>query len=70
MSDPMCKAVAAAKARTGLSYADIAGKVGSSEQHVIDICTGSKKPTQAEFDALARALGITTPLPHDSAHTA
>ncbi|KAG6828632.1 hypothetical protein H0H92_007224 [Tricholoma furcatifolium] len=65
--------------RKGLSYAAIADKIGESEQHVIDICTGSQRPSAAEFNALAKALNITTPwppsfvanqLPHDGAHTA
>ncbi|KAF8628302.1 hypothetical protein AX17_006005 [Amanita inopinata Kibby_2008] len=68
--DPQCAAVAAAKDRSGLSYSQIASKIGSTEQHVIDICTGTQRPSAAEFQALAVALGITTPLPHNSAHTA
>ncbi|KAF9269795.1 hypothetical protein L218DRAFT_953420 [Marasmius fiardii PR-910] len=66
---PQCAAVNAAKEKTGLSYAAIAQKIGGTEQRVIDICTGNQKPTQAEFDALARALNITAPLPHDTAHS-
>ncbi|KAF8882114.1 hypothetical protein BD779DRAFT_1544025 [Infundibulicybe gibba] len=68
--DPQCSALAAAKTKAGLSYAQIGEKIGKSEQHVTDICTGKVKPTQAEFDELARALNITAPLPHDSAHSA
>ncbi|GJE92422.1 hypothetical protein PsYK624_085760 [Phanerochaete sordida] len=66
--NPQCAAVAAAKEKSGLSYADIAGKIGQSEQHVIDVCTGKTTPTKDEFDALARALNITAPPPHDAAH--
>ncbi|KAF8624457.1 hypothetical protein AX15_005863 [Amanita polypyramis BW_CC] len=68
--DPQCSAVAAAKSRSGLSYSAIASKIGTSEQHVIDICTGAKKPTTSEFTALARALDITAAIPQNSAHTA
>ncbi|KAK1229250.1 hypothetical protein PQX77_006745 [Marasmius sp. AFHP31] len=66
--DPQCAALNAAKTKKGLSYAQIAEKIGQTEQHVTDICTGKQKPTQAEFNALATALDITTPAPHDSAH--
>ncbi|KAF7353784.1 Short-chain dehydrogenase/reductase family protein [Mycena venus] len=55
---PQCSALAAAKERSGLSYTAIAGKIGKSEQHVIDICTGAQKPTTEEFNALAEALDI------------
>lgn len=34
--NPQCSALAAAKQRSGLSYADIATKINKSEQHVID----------------------------------
>ncbi|KAJ3817408.1 hypothetical protein F5880DRAFT_1604459 [Lentinula raphanica] len=54
--------------RTGMSYKQIATKVGKPEQHVIDVCTGTVKPTAAEFNALATVLGITDAPPHDSAH--
>jgi len=67
--NPQCTALAAAKTRSGLSYGDIAVKIGSSEQHVIDICTGTQKPTPAEFNALAGALGIQSQVPATSAHT-
>ncbi|KAF9002577.1 hypothetical protein BDQ17DRAFT_1425893 [Cyathus striatus] len=67
--DPQCSAVASAKEKSGLSYSQIATKIGTSEQHVIDICTGAKKPTQPEFNALAQALGITAPLPHNASHS-
>ncbi|EEB91297.1 hypothetical protein MPER_10368 [Moniliophthora perniciosa FA553] len=58
----------AAKTKKGWSYAQIADKIGQSEQHVVDVCTGKSKPTQAEFNALAQALGITDQPPHDSSH--
>ncbi|GBE84459.1 hypothetical protein BKA93DRAFT_826373 [Sparassis latifolia] len=66
--NPQCTALAAAKDRKGLSYEQIASQLGTSEQHVVDICTGSKHPTTTEFDALARVLGITAPPPSDGAH--
>ncbi|KIY53877.1 hypothetical protein FISHEDRAFT_54865 [Fistulina hepatica ATCC 64428] len=89
--DPRCTAVAAAMKKSGLTYAQIATKIGRDEQHVIDdhniliplylrspllgfiassfsfparvamVCTGSCRPTAAEFDALAGALNITSP---------
>ncbi|KAJ7460863.1 hypothetical protein B0H11DRAFT_2227892 [Mycena galericulata] len=66
--NPQCSALAAAKDRSGLSYGDIAAKIGKSEQHVVDICTGAQKPTTEEFNALARALGIQSSAPAISAH--
>ncbi|KAH8826372.1 hypothetical protein DL96DRAFT_1607806 [Flagelloscypha sp. PMI_526] len=66
--NPLCVAVANAKDKSGLSYADIATKIGTNEQHVIDICTATKSPTKAEFDALATTLGITDAPPKDDAH--
>ncbi|KAF8066649.1 hypothetical protein FPV67DRAFT_1670140 [Lyophyllum atratum] len=68
--DPQCTALAAAKDKSGLSYAAIAQKIGKTEQHVIDICTAKQKPTKDEFDALAKALGITANVPNDSSHVA
>ncbi|TDL20312.1 hypothetical protein BD410DRAFT_791100 [Rickenella mellea] len=65
---PQCSALAAAQRKTGLSYKEIAAKIGKDEQHVIDVCTGKVTPTQSEFDALAQALGITSAPPHDRAH--
>ncbi|KII85526.1 hypothetical protein PLICRDRAFT_44839 [Plicaturopsis crispa FD-325 SS-3] len=66
--NPQCSALAAAKEKKGYSYSQIAAKIGKSEQHVIDVCTGAARPTPDEFNALARALDITAPVPHDSAH--
>jgi len=68
--NPQCTALAAAKDRSGLSYGDIAAKINKSEQHVIDICTGTQRPTTEEFDALAKALGIHSAVPANSAHAA
>ncbi|KAJ4474298.1 hypothetical protein J3R30DRAFT_3707091 [Lentinula aciculospora] len=61
--DPQCAALNAAKTRTGMSYSQIAAKINKPEQHVIDVCTGTVKPTAAEFNALARVLGITDAAP-------
>ncbi|KAJ7253365.1 hypothetical protein B0H12DRAFT_1116867 [Mycena haematopus] len=67
--NPQCAALAAAKQKKGMSYAAIATEIGTSEQHVIDICTGTQKPTTAEFNALAKALGISSSqAPANSAH--
>jgi len=66
--NPQCAALAAAKDKSRMSYADIAGKIGKSEQHVIDICTGTQRPTADEFNALAKALGIQSQAPATSAH--
>jgi len=66
--NPQCTALAAAKDRSKMSYGDIAAKIGQTEQHVVDICTGVQKPTNQEFDALARALGISN-APAIPAHT-
>ncbi|THU82278.1 hypothetical protein K435DRAFT_967057 [Dendrothele bispora CBS 962.96] len=65
--DPRCSALSNAMKAKGKSYADIAKAINQSEQHVIDICTGSKRPTDAEFNALASALGITN-VPHEGVH--
>jgi len=66
--NPQCSALAAAKVKSGMSYADIAARIGKNEQHVIDICTGAQKPTTDEFNALARVLGIQSSPPANSAH--
>jgi len=66
--NPQCVALANAKDKKGLTYAQIAQLVGQSEQHVIDVCTGKVTPTKSEFDALAKALDIKDTPPHDSAH--
>jgi len=66
--NPQCAALAAAKDKKGLSYAEIAGKLGISEQRVVDICTGAAVPTTGEFNSLANVLDITSPAPRDSAH--
>ncbi|KIM43754.1 hypothetical protein M413DRAFT_443662 [Hebeloma cylindrosporum] len=66
--DPKCAALAAAKAKKGLSYAQIASGIGSTEQRVIDVVTGQSKATDAEFNALAQVLGITN-VPHTGVHS-
>ncbi|KAL0958981.1 hypothetical protein HGRIS_014296 [Hohenbuehelia grisea] len=65
--NPQCSALAAAKDKKGLSYAQIANKIGQNEQHVIDVCTGKVTPTEAEFNALAQVLGIQN-VPHQGVH--
>ncbi|KAF7323325.1 Transcription factor [Mycena chlorophos] len=65
--NPQCSALAAAKDRSGMSYGAIAGKVGLSEQKVIDICTGAQQATTSEFNAIANALGISN-APATAAH--
>jgi len=71
-SNSQCKAVAAAMDKSRLSYEQIAREIGgnTTKEHVEGIVKGTTKPTAGEFQALARALKITTPLPNDSAHTA
>ncbi|TFY64539.1 hypothetical protein EVG20_g5916 [Dentipellis fragilis] len=66
---PQCTALAAAISRKGVSYGQLAGQLGTTEQHVIDIVTGKTTATTAEFNSLARALGITDVPPHDGAHS-
>ncbi|KAG7095254.1 hypothetical protein E1B28_006027 [Marasmius oreades] len=66
--NPQCAALNNAKTKKGLSYAQIAESIGQTEQHVTDVCTGKVKPTQEEFNALAKVLGITDQAPNDSAH--
>jgi len=66
--ETQCAALAAAKQRTGLSYGQIAERVNSTEQRIIDICTGTSVPTQAEFQAITRTLGIQDKAPSDAAH--
>ncbi|KAJ7651868.1 hypothetical protein B0H17DRAFT_1215124 [Mycena rosella] len=61
--DPQCTALAAAKNKSGMSYGDIASRIGKSEQEVINICTGAQKPTTDEFNALAKALNIQNAAP-------
>ncbi|EPQ51335.1 hypothetical protein GLOTRDRAFT_101530 [Gloeophyllum trabeum ATCC 11539] len=66
--DPRCTALRAAKERKGISYTEIAQKMGEPEQRVIDICTGTATATQTEFDKLAEILDVKNAPPHDAAH--
>ncbi|KIM81296.1 hypothetical protein PILCRDRAFT_8958 [Piloderma croceum F 1598] len=66
--NPSCSAVASAKEKSGLTYAQIASKIGQPEQHVIDVCTGKATPTASEYKALAGALGMTAQVPNDTTH--
>ncbi|KAK7454027.1 hypothetical protein VKT23_011538 [Stygiomarasmius scandens] len=65
--DPRCSALSNAMKAKGMSYASLAQAIKQPEQHVVDICTGTKRPTDAEFNALAGALGITN-VPHEGVH--
>ncbi|KAH8110199.1 hypothetical protein DFH11DRAFT_1514709 [Phellopilus nigrolimitatus] len=67
--NPTCSALAAAKDRKGLSYAQIATAVGTDEQTVINACTGQVHPIDAKlFDALARVLDIKAQPAHTGVH--
>ncbi|TEB30910.1 hypothetical protein FA13DRAFT_1733322 [Coprinellus micaceus] len=65
--EPKCAAISAAQKRAGLSYADIATKIGSTEGRVTQIVTGAVAPTEAEFKALSAALDIAD-VPHSGVH--
>ncbi|KAF7982736.1 hypothetical protein HWV62_26610 [Athelia sp. TMB] len=71
---PQCSALNAAmtktawRSRVGSSYGDIAAKTGLAESHIIAICTGTQEAKPDEYNALAAALDIKAPVPHDSAH--
>jgi len=65
---PQCAALAAAIQRKGVTYGQIASQIGSSEQRVIAVVTGTAQPTRTEFDSLARVLGITDQVPMSPAH--
>jgi len=67
--DPRCAALAAAKLKKGLSYAQIASAVGATEDRVVAICTGSDKATEEEFKSLAQILGITDNVSHTGVHS-
>ncbi|KAF5360313.1 hypothetical protein D9758_009127 [Tetrapyrgos nigripes] len=66
--DPRCTALANAMKAKGKSYADLATAIGKSEQHVIEICTGTARPTDTEFNTLAQVLGISN-VPHEGVHS-
>ncbi|KAB5592041.1 hypothetical protein CTheo_4493 [Ceratobasidium theobromae] len=67
--DPVCKALAEAKAKKGWDYKTIASKLGEPEQHVIDVFTGHHKATKEEFDNIARVLDIHEQAPHNPQHS-
>jgi len=67
-SNPQCVALAAAKEKKGATYKQIASGIGSTEQRVIDVCTGKATPTKDEFSKLAVYLDIKDAAPSDSAH--
>ncbi|KAF8504518.1 hypothetical protein F5888DRAFT_1656379 [Russula emetica] len=67
MSSP-CTALSNAIKAKGHTHSQIAQKVGSTEQRIRDIVGGRERPTQQEFDKLARSLGITSQsIPHATA---
>ncbi|RXW13626.1 hypothetical protein EST38_g12225 [Candolleomyces aberdarensis] len=66
--DHKCAAIAAAQKNAGLSDADLAAKINSNEARVTQIINGSAPPTEAEFKALASALGIAD-VPHTGVHS-
>ncbi|KAF9527172.1 hypothetical protein CPB83DRAFT_856490 [Crepidotus variabilis] len=66
--DPRCSALKSAMEKQGLDYAGLGKKIGKSEKHVEDICTGASRPTDAEFNALSEALGISN-VPHTGVHS-
>ncbi|KLO07562.1 hypothetical protein SCHPADRAFT_909362 [Schizopora paradoxa] len=68
MADPRCSALANAMKNKGMSYGQLATKLGTTEQHVSDICTGSTRPTDDEFNQLSGALGISN-VPHTGVHS-
>ncbi|KAF8511436.1 hypothetical protein JB92DRAFT_3118022 [Gautieria morchelliformis] len=67
MPSGQCSALANAQAAKGMSYAQIAAQIGSTEQQVSNICTGAATPSQAEFNAIAQVLGLTTAPSHPHA---
>ncbi|KAF9473177.1 hypothetical protein BDN70DRAFT_886100 [Pholiota conissans] len=65
---PQCAALVAAQAKSGISWAQVGAAIGKSEQQVISIIEGSTRPTEAEFNAIAKTLGITNNVPHTGVH--
>ncbi|KAJ3487348.1 hypothetical protein NLI96_g3601 [Meripilus lineatus] len=68
VADPKCTALAAAKARAGLSYGQIATQLGEPENRIVAICTGQAVPTDQEFNKLAQVLGIKDQPSHTGVH--
>jgi len=68
MADVRCSALASAMKSKGVSYDDLASKIGVPKQHVVDICEGTERPTDAEFKQLSSALGISD-VPHTGVHS-
>ncbi|KJA21830.1 hypothetical protein HYPSUDRAFT_41709 [Hypholoma sublateritium FD-334 SS-4] len=65
---PQCAALIAAKEKKGLSWAQVASALGQSEAHVLAVVNGTSRPTEAEFNAIAKVLGITSSVPHTGVH--
>ncbi|KZP34078.1 hypothetical protein FIBSPDRAFT_847221 [Athelia psychrophila] len=70
MALTQCSALNAAMTKTKQSYSDIAAKTGMSEPHIIAICTGTQDAKPDEYNALAVALDIKSPIPHNKDHKA
>jgi len=58
--DSRCDSINAAMANKGISYAQIADGIFSTEDRVKAILQGTAKATAAEFNAIAAYLGINT----------
>jgi len=68
-ASPACPAVAAAKERSGVSYAELGRQLGKSEDQVVNLLTSNHADHEA-VAAVAKALHINTPLPSDPVHGA
>ncbi|KAI0254529.1 hypothetical protein BJV78DRAFT_923634 [Lactifluus subvellereus] len=63
-SNGQCAGLTNAIRGKGITYAQLAQRIGSTEQRVSDICSGKQSATQKEFNDLAAALGMTNLGPH------
>ncbi|KAI9511980.1 hypothetical protein F5148DRAFT_1166626 [Russula earlei] len=61
-SNVQCTALNNAIRAKGYTHSQLADRVGSTPERVTDILSGQAKPTQQEFDSLARTLGVTNPV--------
>lgn len=67
---PRCTALAGQMSARGLTYEDIARLANIDLGDVQQIIWGQKKPTNAQFNAIAVAMDLqVTGAPHDPAHT-
>ncbi|KIM59879.1 hypothetical protein SCLCIDRAFT_1217321 [Scleroderma citrinum Foug A] len=53
-----CNAITAAMNNRGLTYDQLAQRVGSNAARVQQICTGQAHPTTQEFNSIARELNL------------